>query len=137
MGTTSIHMSNLHKLESAINILSSLELDKEEGIVLADKKEAESLVEKLQKIKHKLKYKDYSPEDFLQLALTKEIFEVGYDGMEHEILSKCSLSFLQTCFNNAAKKKCFFMKDYNHLRLHLASPEDLEEGIYEVFVIKV
>ena len=136
MGAALINMNNLHKIESAIDILSSVELDNEESMV-ANEKEVESLIEELKKIKNKLVYKDYSPNDFLELSKSKEIFEVGYDGMESEVLRKSSLDSLQFCFNNAAKKKCFFMKDYNHLRLHIASSEDLEDGIYQAFVIKV
>ena len=122
MGATLIHMNNLHKIESAIDTLSSVELDE---VMVINGKEIENLIEELNKIKNKLVYKDYSPDDFLELSKSKEIFEVGYDGMESEILRKSSLNSLQFCFNNAAKKKCFFMKDYNHLRLHIASSEDL------------
>ncbi|WP_414620824.1 hypothetical protein [Calothrix sp. CCY 0018] len=65
MGATSIHMNNIQKLESAVNILSSLDLDKEKGMIVADEKELGSSIEKLQKIKHKLTYKNYFPDDFL------------------------------------------------------------------------
>lgn len=130
-------MNNIQKLESAVNILSSLELDKEEGMIVADEKELGNSIAKLQSIKHKLTYKNYSPEDFIELAKSKDIFLVNFDGMEHECLKECSLNFLQACFNNAVKKSCFFIADLNHLRLHVASEDDLEGGIYQAFVIKV
>lgn len=136
MGVTLINMNNLHKIESAIDILSSIELDNEESIV-TNEKEIENLIEKLNKIKNKLVYKDYSPQDFLELSKSKEIFKVGCDGMEGMVLRKSSLDSLRFCFNNAEKKKCFFVEGYNHLRLHLASSEDLEDGIYQAFAIKV